>query len=99
MKPLPQALAIGTAITLALFGLSFVAAGQGAEGLSYALYWQSYVMYMMLPCNVSLAPGEFLCESMKAARITFYSGIPVGILIYSALVYFILRRRAAASAA
>ena len=99
MKPLPLALAIGTAITLALFGLSFLAAGQGAEGLSYALYWQSYIMYMMLPCNVSITPGEFLCESMKAARITFYSGIPVGIVIYSTLAYFVLRRRAAAPAA
>ncbi|MGH8481412.1 MAG: hypothetical protein ACRES8_03005 [Nevskiaceae bacterium] len=99
MKTLAQCVAIGTAVTLALFGLGYVAAELGAEGLSYALYWQAYALYMMLPCSVSLSPGEFLCESMTAARITFYAGIPVGMLVYSTaayLVLWLLRRRGAA---
>ena len=93
MKALLQALAIGTCATLALFGLGYLAAEQGAQTLSYLLYWQAYVLYMLLPCSVSITPGEFLCESMTAARITFFSGIPVGILVYSALAYLILRAR------
>ncbi len=92
MKPLwLQALAIGTVVTLALFGLGYVAAEQGAPSLSYVLYWQAYVLYMMLPCSVSLAPGEFLCESMTAAKVTFFAGIPVGILIYSFAAWLVLR--------
>ncbi|MGH8442168.1 MAG: hypothetical protein ACRETF_04610 [Nevskiaceae bacterium] len=98
MKQLLQALAIGTAVTLALFGLGYVAVEQGAQTLSYVLYWQAWVLYRLLPCSVSITPGEFLCESMTAARITFYSGIPVGMLIYSAAAHLILSavgRRAA----
>jgi len=88
-----QALGIGTAVTLALFGLGYLAAEQGAQSISYVLYWQAYVLYMLLPCSVSITPGEFLCESMTAAKVTFFSGIPVGILVYSALAWFILRAR------
>ena len=99
VKTFLQSLAIGTVITLALFGLGYLASEWGAETLSYALYWQAYVLYMMLPCSVSLTPGEFLCESMTAAKITFYSGIPAGILVYSAAAWlmlrFLRRRRAA----
>ena len=86
-----QALAIGTGITLVLFALGYVAAEQGAEGLSYALYWQAYVLYQLLPCSVVVAPGEFLCESMTAAKVTFYAGIPVGIVLYTAVVYLLRR--------
>ena len=70
---------------------------RGAETLSYALYWQAYVMYMMLPCTPD-ASGQALCESLTANRITFFSGIPVGVLIYSAAAYLVisvLRRRRA----
>jgi len=91
-----QSLAIGTAVTLVLFGLGYVAASNDAEITSYVLYWQAWVMYQLLPCSVSLMPGEFLCESMAAAKATFFAGIPVGILIYSAVAYLVLslRRRA-----
>jgi hypothetical protein len=88
-----QSLAIGTAVTLVLFGLGYVAAGNDAEVASYVLYWQAWGMYQLLPCSVSLTPGEFLCESMAAAKATFFAGIPVGILIYSAATYLILRLR------
>jgi len=91
MKTLLQSLAIGTVVTLALFGLGYLAAEQGAEVLSYVLYWQAYALYMMLPCSVSITPGEFLCESLTAAKVTFYSGIPVGILVYSTAAFLALR--------
>ena len=91
MKTLLQSLAIGTAVTLALFGLGYFAAEQGAQTLSYVLYWQAYLLYMMLPCSVSVSPGEFLCESVTAAKVTFFSGIPVGILVYSTAAWLVLR--------
>jgi hypothetical protein len=98
LKTFAQCVAIGTAITLGLFGLGYVAAEVGAAGLSYALYWQAYLLWIALPCSVSLAPGEFLCESMTAAKITFYAGIPLGIAVYSAAAYLVLRLRRATSA-
>jgi hypothetical protein len=91
LKTFGQSVAIGTAVTLVLFGLGYAAAVGGAQTLSYALYWQAWVLYMALPCDVSITPGEFLCESMTAARMTFYAGIPVGIAIYSAAAYLVLR--------
>lgn len=91
LKTLAQSVAIGTAITLALFGLGYVAAEGGFEDLSYALYWQAYLLFQALPCSVVLRPGEFLCESMEAARVTFYAGIPLGIILYSGATYLVLR--------
>ncbi len=91
MNTFLKCVAIGTGITLALFGAGYLAAEQGAQALSYALYWQAYVLYMMLPCSVSVTRGEFLCESMTAARIMFYAGIPVGIAIYSTAAWLVMR--------
>jgi hypothetical protein len=100
LKTLAQCVAIGTVVTLALFGLGYVAASMGAETLSYVLYWQAYALYMLLPCDV-VYNGEFMCESVAAARMTFYAGIPVGILVYSLAAWPVLwlRRRAAPSPA
>ena len=92
MKTLLQALAIGTAITLALFGLGYVAAQQQAENLSYALYWQAYLLNKLMPCN-AIWRGEFLCQSMAAAKVAFFAGLPLGVLIYSSLAYCVLRLR------
>jgi len=96
VKTLAQSLAIGTVITLALFGLGYIAAERGAETLSFVLYWQAYALQMILPCSVVFR-GEFLCDNMTVAKVMFYSGIPVGILVYSAATYLALRlaRRAA----
>jgi hypothetical protein len=90
VKALLQALAIGTCVTLALFGLGYAAAEAGSEDLSYALYWQAYLLWKWMPCSVSLTPGEFLCESMTAAKVSFFAGIPLGIVLYSAVAYLLL---------
>lgn len=96
MKTLLLSLAIGTAITLGLFGLGYLASEQGAETLSYFLYWQAYLMQVLLPCSVVIAPGRFLCEDEAVGMTLFFAGLPVGILIYSSaacLVLRLLRRR------
>lgn len=94
MKTLLQALAIGTLVTLSLFGLGWAASDHGWETLSYVLYWQAYVAQTLLPCTVVFR-GEFLCQSESVGMFLFFSGIPIGVLIYSAAAYFVLRRRAA----
>jgi hypothetical protein len=99
VKTFGLSLAIGTAITLALFGLGYVAAEAQAEVLSYTLYWQAYVLQMLVPCSISINRGEFLCENMIVAKVLFFSGIPLGIVVYSAFAYLaltLLRRRRAA---
>ena len=98
LKTLAQCVAIGTVVTLALFGLGYVAASMGAETLSYVLYWQAYVLYMLLPCDV-VYNREFMCQSMSVARFTFYAGIPAGILIYSTAAWLALRLRRRATPA
>ncbi len=91
VKTFALCVAIGTAVTLALFGLGYVASDRGAETLSYFLYWQAYVMYLLLPCSTLGIFDEWLCESMTAAKFTFFGGIPIGIVLYSALAYLALR--------
>lgn len=92
LKTLARCVAIGTVITLALFGLGYLAAALGGETLSYILYWQAYLLYMLLPCDV-VFQGEFMCHSMTAATLTFYGGIPVGIVVYSTAAWLVLRLR------
>jgi hypothetical protein len=96
LKTFGLSVAIGTATTLALFGFGYLAAEGGFEGLSYALNWPSYVLIKAMPCSLVLRPGEFLCESMSAVRTVFYAGIPLGIVVYSAAAWLVLRRRGAA---
>lgn len=97
MKTLTTALFIGTALTLALFGLGYLAAEAGAMTLSYGLYWQAWVLYQLLPCT-DINP---LCESQRAGMVVFYAGIPVGIAIYSLAAWAVLswRRRQKPAAA
>jgi hypothetical protein len=96
LKTLARCVAIGTVLTLALFGLGYLSAALGGETLSYVLYWQAYVMYQALPCDVVFR-GEFMCQSMTAATLTFYAGIPVGIVVYSAAAWLVLRLRGRAA--
>ena len=91
LKDLLKSLAIGTVVTLALFGLGWAAADAGAETLSYFLYWQAYVAQMLLPCSVVFR-GEFLCQSAAVGKVVFFAGIPLGILIYSTVALGLLRR-------
>ena len=91
VKTFVVSVVIGTVVTLALFGLGYIASDRGAETLSYVLYWQAYVMYMLLPCSTLGISEELLCESMTAAKVTFFGGIPVGIVIYSTLAWLALR--------
>lgn len=87
MKRSVKALLIGTAATLVLFGLGYLAAGRQAETLSYVLYWQAWAMYQLLPCTYYAFADGLLCENERAAMVTFYAGIPVGVLVYSLAAY------------
>lgn len=87
MKRSIKALLIGTAITLILFTLGYLAAANQAETLSYALYWQAWGLYQFLPCTYYAVVEGFLCENERAAMITFYAGIPVGIVVYSLVAF------------
>lgn len=87
MKTPLAALLIGTALTLLLFGLGYVAAQAEAMTLSYGLYWQAWVLFQLLPCaHFGFADG-FLCENQRVAMVTFYAGIPVGIVLYSLIAW------------
>lgn len=101
MKTVATALLIGTAATLVLFGLGYVAAQAEAMSLSYVFYWQAWLLYQLLPCaHFDFAEG-FLCENQRAAMVTFYAGLPLGILLYSLAAWGALawrrRRRPAAA--
>ena len=75
-------LATGCCITLLLFGAGYVAAERGLLELSYALYWQGWVLGMLVACEN--------CKPSLIHMIAFYAGIPVGIAVYSALVWAVL---------
>ena len=91
-----QALVIGTAVTLVLFGAGYAAARGGAETVSYVMYWQAWALEVLVPCTTI---GS-MCENEAAGRALFFGGLPVGVLIYSGIAYAVLafRRRKPAPA-
>lgn len=99
MRPGVASLAIGTALALALFGLGYVAMEAGAVALSYALYWQAWLLQVLTPCvPVPFASG-LLCENRAFGMTLFYAGIPLGAALYSLAAYAMLRRRSRRTAA
>lgn len=82
------ALAIGTVLTLGLFGVGFAVFETNID-LSYTLYWQGLLLQELVPC-VNLG-GVALCESVPLNATLFWAGIPLGMIIYSALAYAALR--------
>jgi len=74
-------LAAGAGITLALFGLGYLAALADLSELSYVLYWQGWVLGMLAAC-----PGE-PCEVRFIHIAAFYAGLPLGVVVYAGLLY------------
>ena len=94
-----QALAIGTGATLFLFALGWAMTKAGSDTLSYGLYWQAWALEVMAPCTTF---GS-MCEDEAMGKLLFYSGLPVGVVVYSAaafgVLWFLQKRRAAAAGA
>lgn len=96
MKIAGKSFVIGTLITLVLFGLGYLAVQQNQTDLSYILYWQGWCLGMLMPCNNVGTIYFPVCEQTVWHVLAFYAGIPLGILVYSALAYFglaLFRRR------
>lgn len=98
MKTFVIALVLGTALTFGLFWAGYFAFESGRYTLSYVAYWQAWAMQMSLPCWTMSAGGEPLCRDPEVSKVVFYGGLPLGIFVYTALVYALLawrKRRAA----
>lgn len=89
-SPFGLALVIGVALTLTLFGLGFVFAEDRLD-LSLALYWQASLMQSLIPCIEVGTPPQPLCENVPMNASVFWAGIPVGVFIYTAVAYVVLR--------
>lgn len=82
------ALAIGTVLTLGLFGIGFSVFESDVD-LSYTLYWQGLLLQRLVPC--ATVGGVALCESVPLNATLFWAGIPIGMIVYTALAYVVLR--------
>lgn len=95
MNIILKSLIAGTIITLSLFALSWLTALADWLDFSYLLYWQGWVLQLLVPCNDIGIPGAPACEMSRSHLLAFYAGLPVGVLVYSTLAYIglSLRRR------
>jgi hypothetical protein len=90
MKTLLQALAVGTLVSLGMFGLGWLAVLAGNVELSYFLYWPGKLLEGLVPChNVGHALYP-VCEVTTMNVVAFYAGIPAGILVYALLAWPVL---------
>lgn len=90
MNRFTRSLILGTVITFLLFGAGYLTAENGMMDLSYMLYWQGYVLGMMVPCKEVVILGLANCEVTTVSIVAFYAGLPLGILVYSILSYVLL---------
>ena len=97
MKVLSLSILAGVFVTVALVVASHLAFGVGLHKLSYVLYWQGFAAAQLVPCSPVDTPGRPFCMSVPSSVIAFFSGIPVGFVLYSYLVYRVLRNRTRAA--
>jgi hypothetical protein len=96
MKKLLQAFAIGSFVTLSLFGFAYLAVVAGHTGLSYRFYWQGKLLEGLVPCHNVGHELYPICEVTTMNIVAFYAGIPFGIVLYAIPAYLVLvlvRRR------
>lgn len=90
MKTVLQALAIGTFVTLGLFGFGYLAMVAGNTELSYHFYWQGKLLEGLVPCHNIGHELYPVCKVTTMNIVAFYAGIPFGIAIYAIPAYAIL---------
>lgn len=86
-------LLIGTVATLSLVAASHVAFGAGRHTLSHVLYWQGFGAASLVPCNDTSTSEKPFCEGTPLNVVAFFSGIPVGVALYSSVAYWLLFKR------
>ena len=84
---------VGISVTLALFGLSYVATSFGFTQLAHVLYWQGWGLQFLVPCHDIGTIGKPFCEGSPLDVVAFFAGIPLGFVLYSAVAYFTLSVR------
>ena len=85
-KLLLRAIAIGVGITLALFGLSYLAATTGHSQLSAVFYWQGWGLQVLVPAPNIGTSEQPLYEATPLHLVAFFAGLPLGVVIYSVVV-------------
>lgn len=91
-----SALGIGIATTILLTLASYVADKVGLPSLSNLLSWPNSLLQTTAPCFpvATDRAGRTICEGTPLNFVAFMASFPLSIAAYSAIAYFILRRRA-----
>jgi hypothetical protein len=91
------ALGIGVLLTATLEGAAYCAFEINAKTLARVLSWPNTVLQSLIPClNIGTLERP-VCEGTPLNLFAFIVSIPLGVATYSAIAYFLLQRRAAAS--
>ena len=93
MKVIAQSIMIGILVTLAFFGLSYVATTFGHTQLAHVLYWQGWGLQFLVPCHDIGTIEKPFCEASPLDVIAYFGGIPLGVVLYSAAAYFTFSAR------
>jgi hypothetical protein len=90
------AVGIGIATTILLTLASYVVDKVGLPSLSNLLSWPNSLLQITAPCFpvATDGTGRTICEGTPLNLVAFMASFPLSIVAYSAIAYFILRRRA-----
>jgi len=92
MRKALTAIAIGTALTLALLGLAAAADSAGLAKLANALSWQNGLLQHFAPLHNIGTSERPIYEGTPINFLAFLASIPLGIFIYSLAAYVALHR-------
>lgn len=77
-------------VTASLFALAYLTAGSIASKIAY---WQGWLLQSLVPAvNIGTLEHPFF-EATPLHFLAFFAGLPVGVIIYTAIAYVLLRFR------
>jgi hypothetical protein len=89
-----MALGAGVLLTALLTLASYLSYKVGAQTLSTVLFWPNSLLQSAAPCIRVSVPEHPLCEGTPLNALAFIASFPISVVVYSAIAYVIIRRRA-----
>jgi hypothetical protein len=87
------ALGGGVLATFVLLALAFLAGAYDMDWLARALFWQNSLLQSLVPLGDIGTPGKPVHEGSPLNLLAFLASIPLGIAIYSSLLWTALAFR------
>jgi hypothetical protein len=96
-RALVVATGIGVSVLAVSYGAAFYAYEMGSVAAARVLSWPNTALQSLISCIPIGTPEKPFCEGSALNFLVYTTSFPLGVVVYSAVAYFFLRRRSATS--